>query len=509
MRTHDLLPQVMPQSPMELWSFGTPSPGPDYAASVLEDFSQFGNGHNCSVTGTLSALNGGAGAVTSSFHPHSMPLAMASGSNGMGPGLSAAKSTRISVPNGDAAPDMPATAAAGPNPNGVAPLPATAASAPNPSAGGPPAAATPFRVQSGWQTPSAVLLPRFSIFYTSTFARHAGLPGTNVLRDLQGKKLCSRVLYSFIFNTIPGQHRNAVHNPSNGTGAAAQGSRTATSAGGRGSVGLAAQRRPTHGTATLPQPAVKVPKSHAGFCGFLRLLIKRANKCPYGLLLKYHCPMPAWFSSAHAASTESSGSEPPILSLILTPPGAAAAATTVRPDTANNRHSSAAQQHATVERAALPHPNSSKCLLATTQAGSWAEERCSGGPAAEQAHASNLASAYVPHKQVAGFIWSAVRHIVPSRLMGSSHNRARLRKTISAYIALRRHEQMSLHTAIQGLKPSEFPWMAPPGVEKCPKLLLPPECTCPAVCMCNPVAAAPPDGNCKPANDIQCLLAGN
>lgn len=44
-------------------------------------------------------------------------------------------------------------------------------------------------------------------------------------------------------------------------------------------------------------------------------------------------------------------------------------------------------------------------------------------------------------------------------MLGSAHNRRKLRGSVAKFVALRRYEQMSSHQALQGIKLSELPFL--------------------------------------------------
>ncbi|GAB4814869.1 hypothetical protein N2152v2_001915 [Parachlorella kessleri] len=72
---------------------------------------------------------------------------------------------------------------------------------------------------------------------------------------------------------------------------------------------------------------------------------------------------------------------------------------------------------------------------------------------------ASLASEFVPHQQVAAFVWGVVRRLLPAALLGSRHNRGRLRAAIRRFVGLRRYEQMSVHQALQGMRLGQCAWL--------------------------------------------------
>ncbi|KAK9843117.1 hypothetical protein WJX74_007218 [Apatococcus lobatus] len=74
-----------------------------------------------------------------------------------------------------------------------------------------------------------------------------------------------------------------------------------------------------------------------------------------------------------------------------------------------------------------------------------------------------LVASSCSHAQVTGFIWSVLRHVVPQALLGDKPVRKQLRTSLTAFIALRRHEVMSVGQAMQGLSLSSIPAFCPDG----------------------------------------------
>lgn len=73
-----------------------------------------------------------------------------------------------------------------------------------------------------------------------------------------------------------------------------------------------------------------------------------------------------------------------------------------------------------------------------------------------------LLSGCTPHTAVSAFLWSVLCHIVPPALLGNRHNRSVLLRVLRAFVSLRRHENLTLHQATQGLRTCGFPWLLTP-----------------------------------------------
>lgn len=77
-----------------------------------------------------------------------------------------------------------------------------------------------------------------------------------------------------------------------------------------------------------------------------------------------------------------------------------------------------------------------------------------------------LASCFVPHAQVTGFVWAVVKRCIPAALLGSVQCRRGLRSSIHRFISLRRYENMTVNQIMQDQKLSEISWLYPFGNDK-------------------------------------------
>ena len=78
------------------------------------------------------------------------------------------------------------------------------------------------------------------------------------------------------------------------------------------------------------------------------------------------------------------------------------------------------------------------------------------------ATASNYAQA-TPHGRVAFFVRTVLTRLIPLELFGSMHNRREVLRSVARFVRLRRHERMSLHDVMQGIRTRDCPWLAPRG----------------------------------------------
>jgi hypothetical protein len=87
-----------------------------------------------------------------------------------------------------------------------------------------------------------------------------------------------------------------------------------------------------------------------------------------------------------------------------------------------------------------------------------------GGGRADGADAKDdvlgLSACVVPHRAVGDLVWAVLRRVVPPALLGGKRNRAVLRRGLDALVRLRRHETVSLHHLLRGLRTSDMPWLS-------------------------------------------------
>jgi len=76
--------------------------------------------------------------------------------------------------------------------------------------------------------------------------------------------------------------------------------------------------------------------------------------------------------------------------------------------------------------------------------------------------------------QVSAFCRSALSNVFPNDFWGSeragTHNQGVISRCVDNFIHIRRYETMSMHEVMQGIKLSDVPWLAPPGVDSAQNL---------------------------------------
>lgn len=96
---------------------------------------------------------------------------------------------------------------------------------------------------------------------------------------------------------------------------------------------------------------------------------------------------------------------------------------------------------------------------------------CPADVSASQVGAANIVSHAIPHHQIAAYIRAVLTSILPAGLLGPRNTTA-LYHALDTFVSLRRYESISLHTILQGMSPSDLPWLRGPGgkVSRCEAL---------------------------------------
>ena len=79
--------------------------------------------------------------------------------------------------------------------------------------------------------------------------------------------------------------------------------------------------------------------------------------------------------------------------------------------------------------------------------------------ATDNGDVQTLATCFVPHIPVAGFLWAALRRIVPKPLLGNKRCQRLLQRSILRFVSLRRYEQMNVQQLMQKQKISGIAWL--------------------------------------------------
>eukprot|EP00850_Spirogloea_muscicola_P002133 SM000008S22222 [mRNA] locus=s8:563663:569830:+ [translate_table: standard] len=72
----------------------------------------------------------------------------------------------------------------------------------------------------------------------------------------------------------------------------------------------------------------------------------------------------------------------------------------------------------------------------------------------------DLVSLYSSHTEVASFVWSVLRSIVPCTLLGNQANQQQLRKTVHRFVRLRRKEELTLQQVLYKLRITGYAWLS-------------------------------------------------
>jgi telomerase reverse transcriptase len=189
-----------------------------------------------------------------------------------------------------------------------------------------------------------------------------------------------------------------------------------------------------------------VPKKHHYMLPWLAQLIKNAQKCQFGALLRAHCPLPLAFLKYKNENT-----------LAMERP----------------REPLNGPRPLKRPRSASPTPpltksedNDGRPPKRMTRLGKLLEE------AKSQVHCSqvqseisltgdipDLSTSFVPHAHVVSFVWAVIRHIIPKQLLGGPMAQKQLRKALTKFIGLKRFETMTAHQAMQKMPLSELTWL--------------------------------------------------
>lgn len=206
-----------------------------------------------------------------------------------------------------------------------------------------------------------------------------------------------------------------------------------------------------------------VPKKHRYMLPWLTLMSKKAKRCPFGALLQVHCPLPTAFTKGR------------------------------RKDNPLQEYTSGAQDQKVSKKRTFDATLSDSLDVAQTEGigrplklstrlGKFLEKARSQVPRSREietdlSHSdkcnksmkmSDLSASFVPHSNVAGFVWAVIRHVVPGQLLGGSRARVGLRKAVQKFIGLKRFETMSSHQVLHKIPLSDLTWLdvCPSGIRQ-------------------------------------------
>lgn len=192
-----------------------------------------------------------------------------------------------------------------------------------------------------------------------------------------------------------------------------------------------------------------VPKKHTYMIPWLTQMVKNAQKCQFGALLQAHCPLPLALVQSKRSEGKSQSSRP------RKRPRDDAPSTliysgTCSDDKAHNGPPKRMTRLAKMLEEAKKH-------VSRSQKESAGNTR--GGDDDGDDDIPDLHTSFVPCSNVAGFVWAAIRHIVPKKLLGGPRAQKRLRKAVQKFISLKRYENMTSHQALHKFPLSDLSWL--------------------------------------------------
>ncbi|BBN17278.1 telomerase reverse transcriptase [Marchantia polymorpha subsp. ruderalis] len=299
--------------------------------------------------------------------------------------------------------------------------------------------------------PSHMVINRASIFYSSNFSCHPGLPANHTLNKLKPDEAGADHLHAYIFGSLDGM-----------------------------SAGLSSD----------PNVSVDTPNRRS-----IRLLLKqllaRAKRCAYAKLLNRHCPLPQMLNSQLAESST------PFLTAATAPSETQDGSQRSQPVVDKHERENL-EQHVEVEemmklllgpmyqpsgtsitkpcdqldyvsQAQLtPIPRSGEQNAGGNNKRFEAEKH--GKDCADAIHTASivatdktlragLVASYADHSSVVGFLWATCRSIIPPDMLGSKRSWRALRSSIAHFVGLRRHEKFNIQLALLKLKLSSYSWL--------------------------------------------------
>lgn len=209
-----------------------------------------------------------------------------------------------------------------------------------------------------------------------------------------------------------------------------------------------------------------VPPKHQYLIPWLNSIVRRAHKCNYNALLNVHCPLPdaylQWIAkgSAHKATGGSSlagrGSKIHCSSSIdgdAHACGGMNGANEPADDVLGQAMSKGTVIKVDLENKVLPRE--------THRNGFLNNQDCNQDDDVESAgeEIPDLSASFVPHNNVANFVWAVIRAVIPKHMLGGKKSRKVLRKSLHRFIGLKRFEDMTAHEVIRGIPLSEMQWL--------------------------------------------------
>eukprot|EP00889_Picochlorum_renovo_P005579 jgi/Picre1/32609/NNA_007955.t1 len=257
--------------------------------------------------------------------------------------------------------------------------------------------------------PSEMIIPRQSMFYSRRYSRQGGLPSEHIIMRLNPDNRSGKVLYQYIFKRRL--------NP----------------------VALLANRRKSMHLQNCPYRPL-VPPKHQYLIPWLNSIVRRAHKCNYNALLNVHCPLPdaylKWIAKGSDRKARGGSSLAGVGNHALG--HAMSTGTVMKADVQDELLPQKAHRNGTL--------NNQDCNQ-DDDVGSTGEE------------IPDLSASFVPHSNVANFVWAVIRAVIPKHMLGGKKSRKILRKSVHRFIGLKRFEDMTAHEVIRGIPLSEMQWL--------------------------------------------------
>ncbi|KAL3695661.1 hypothetical protein R1sor_009737 [Riccia sorocarpa] len=306
-----------------------------------------------------------------------------------------------------------------------------------------------------WGSPSLMFVNRASIFYNSSFSRHAGLPANHILNRTEADDAGVEHLHAAIFGPLQ-------------------------------KIEACSSMGPNSFVDSKPTGSVHK---------LLKKLLLKAKRCAYARLLSRHCPLPRELNSQLVESST------PFLTAVATPfPESQRSSQALsqkqetdcheqdadeqspeveemmklllgplyKPGEAGNAKASASFENHTEANPSTTDSNKGIGGDACTQEfRDFKQEKdlvdaihTANAVHTEKALRAGLIASYTDHHSVVSFLWAACRSIVPPEMLGSKRSWRVLRSNIAHFVSLRRHEKFNLQHVLFKLKLSNQPWLS-------------------------------------------------
>ena len=225
---------------------------------------------------------------------------------------------------------------------------------------------------------------------------------------------------------------------------------------------LHSRRRSMH-LQNCPYRPLVPPKYHY-LIPLLDSIVRKAHKCNYNALLNVHCPLPEayleWVAKGKLRKAEHSlrdsgkkrlrcrsidrdtqacggmnGANEPVEDIL--------------------EHTMPKRTMMTAEEGhPQPSENADRSGISNTQ-----ECNTVDNVEGTEEEIPDLSVSFVPHSNVASFVWAVIRAVIPRHMLGGKISRKVLRKSLHRFVGLKRFEDITAHEAIRGIPLSEMQWL--------------------------------------------------